>query len=308
MTKMLTSCGTWPFVFPPNKPRGFGEVVKRLADLKFDAIEFGAFGPHPSPGVAREAWPKIRQIWERLGLGCSGLAVGFGNAKLITDATPDAYMQAFRANLDFCKAVGAPAMRVDTGDPPNVLGRIEGEPDSPVTVEPTKAIERAATVWKQCAKLAADAGVRITWEPEPGFALNRPSDVLKVCATVDHPNFGIMFDTCHAYCMAVEGARQPGKKETLIGGVVAFAEALAGKINHVHLIDSNGRLHDGHTSEHPPFGEGVLKFNEIMPVLRRVCRPEVGTWTVDLCFWPTAWEALEKCKQFLDGLVAKFGQ
>ena len=30
-------------------------------------------------------------------------------------------------------------------------------------------------------------------------------------------------------------------------------------------------------------------------------------WTVDLCFWPEAWDATEKCKTALDGLVSKYG-
>jgi len=36
---------------------------------------------------------------------------------------------------------------------------------------------------------------------------------------VDHPNFLIMFDTCHAYMCGVVGARQHGAREVLAGGV-----------------------------------------------------------------------------------------
>ena len=61
---------------------------------------------------------------------------------------------------------------------------------------------------------------------------------------VDHPNFLVMFDTCHAYMCGVVGARQLGKKETLPGGVVQFAHMLTGKIGAVHFIDSDGTLHD----------------------------------------------------------------
>lgn len=305
-----TSCGTWPFLFPPNPPRSFGEVVHRIKALGFDAIELGAFmSPHPHPGMDDEPnWPRLVGPWENIGLECSGVAIGFDGAKLITDDSTDAYMAAFRRNLRFCQAMKAPLMRLDTTEEPNVLGSIAGEPDAPKVVEPARAIERVAKVWTQCARMAADAGIRLACEFEPGFAINTPSQILAVCAGVDHPNFGVMLDTCHAHCIAAEGARQPGERETLIGGAVAFIEALAGRINHVHLIDSNGKLHDGKTSEHPPFGKGVLDFGVIMPALVKACRPEVDTWTIDLCFWPTAWEALESCKKYLDGLVAKFGQ
>lgn len=308
MTRILTSCGTWPFVFPPNEPRSFASVVNRLHDLGFDDIELGAFEPHPSPMVPRSQWLDIRRIWESLGMKCSGVAIGFGEAKLITDENIDAYMQAFRLNLEFCRALRAPVMRLDTGEPPNVIGSIPGEKDAPKVIEHERAINRVASTWKQCARLASDAGIRLTWEPEPGFALNKPRDIVNVCVAVDHPNFGVMLDTCHAHCMAAVGARQPLGRETLEDGVVGLIKLLRGKINHVHLIDSNGELHDGETSAHPPFGEGVLDFDKIMPALMEACRPEVDTCTIDLCFWPTAWEALEGCKKYLDKLVAKYGQ
>ena len=50
----------------------------------------------------------------------------------------------------------------------------------------------------------------------------------------------------------------------------------------------------------------MLDFDALVPAL---AREKVGHdwWTVDLCFWPDAWEATAKCKTALDGLVAKYG-
>ena len=47
---------------------------------------------------------------------------------------------------------------------------------------------------------------------------------------------------------------------------------LTGRINHIHLIDSDNTCHkdangEDETSAHPPFGLGVLNFDEIMPEL-----------------------------------------
>ena len=77
------------------------------------------------------------------------------------------------------------------------------------------------------------------------------------------------------------------------------------------LIDSDNTCHkdaDGNdeTSAHPPFGEGILDFDTIVPIL---AKENVGHdwWTVDLCFWPEAWAATEKCKGALDQLVSKYG-
>ena len=54
--------------------------------------------------------------------------------------------------------------------------------------------------------------------------------------------------------LAGKGARQPGKKEVLPGGCLELARRLRGKINHIHLIDSDGTLHGEETSSHAPFG------------------------------------------------------
>ena len=52
--------------------------------------------------------------------------------------------------------------------------------------------------------------------------------------------------------------------------------------------------------------EQLLNFDEIVPEL---VKENVGHdwWTVDLCFWPEAWTATEKCKKALDGLISKYG-
>src|SRR5438874_1132662 len=81
-------------------------------------------------------------------------------------------------------------------------------------------------------------------EFEPGFAFNKPSDIERIVDEVDESNFGVLFDTCHAHMVAAVGARQVGQKETLPGGALELAERLRGKIGHVHLIDSDGTLHD----------------------------------------------------------------
>jgi len=253
-------------------------------------------------------WPMLRGPWENIGLACSGVAIGFDGAKLITDPDPAAYMAAFERNLRFCTAMKAPLMRLDTTEPPNVLGSIHGEKDAPKTVDPKTAMARVVEVWKQCARMAAKVNVRLAWEFEPGFAFNKPDDVVAICESVGEPNFGAMFDTCHGNMVARYSARQPGTRQVLSGGILKLIEMLRGKVNAVHLIDSNGRLHGGDTSEHPPFGEGELHFDEIMPALVQACTPDVNYWTIDLCFWPTAEAALEACKAFLDHLVAKYGQ
>ena len=129
------------------------------------------------------------------------------------------------------------------------------------------AFDRLADVWHDAAGIAQDAGVRMVWEFEPGFAFNKPSEVVALHQKVGHPNFFVMFDTSHAYMCAVVGARQHGAKETLPGGVAEFLEKLKGRIGAIHLIDSDGTLHGDETSTHRPFRRRVHRF----PPSRRNC-------------------------------------
>ena len=218
-------------------------------------------------------------------------------------------MAAYRKNLQFAHDLGIDLIRVDTTEDPWVLGDVPGEnrPEKVKhTVDYDLALARVCSTWRQCSQEAAELGIRVAWEFEPGFAFNKPSDIFRVLEGVNHPNFTIMFDTCHADNIAVHGRRQPGERETLKGGIRELAERLNGRIGRIHLIDSSGSINDHMTSAHPPFGEGNLNFADFMPALANSGCPD-DWWTIDLCFWPNAWWATEKCKRAVNELVRKYG-
>lgn len=304
------SIGTWAYAIGPygDRPVPFTEVVEKLSELGFDGLELGGFGVHPNPDAldTPDKRAEVRALWESKGMGCSGLAADLWGEQLVTASTPDSYIACFKKNAQFCNDLGIEVIRVDTTEPPNVLGQIEGEPDAEKTVDYDQALDRVVSTWKECSKIAADHGLRIVWEFEPGFAFNKPSDIFRVLDGVGEDNFYILFDTCHANMVAVKGARQVGSKETLPGGIIEFAERLSGKIGRLHLIDSDGTLHDNETSTHPPFGDGNLDFDAIMPSIVAAGCPD-DWWTVDLCFWPDAWAATAHCKTVMDQLAAKYG-
>ncbi|MGK0220586.1 MAG: sugar phosphate isomerase/epimerase, partial [Planctomycetota bacterium] len=86
---------------------------------------------------------------------------------------------------------------------------------------------------------------------------------------------------------------------------------LSGRINHIHLIDSDNSCHkdengDDETSMHLPFGEGVVDFD---PIVERLGKEKLDHdwWTIDLCFWPDAWDATAHCKKVIDDLATRFG-
>ena len=302
MTRKL-SIGTWAYTFGPyeKNPVPFDTVVQRLGKLKYDGVEIGAFKPHihPDDYPTDKDRAGVKKLIEENHLEISGLAADFwGEKGPATDGGQerDYYVHLFQKNLKLCNDLGAPGIRVDTVSPP------DGAPG----VDRDTARQRITDTWRTCAGLAQDAGIEMVWEFEPGFLFNKPSEVVQVVDEVDHSNFGVLFDTCHAYMCAVVGSRQHGTKETLKGGVAEFARMLEGKIGHLHVIDSDGTLHGDETSTHRPFGEGSIDFDE---ALDAVCNDAgyQGKWfTVDLCFWPEAWEVTEKAKQFLEPYLAKY--
>jgi sugar phosphate isomerase/epimerase len=135
--------------------------------------------------------------------------------------------------------------------------------------------------------------------------------MLRVLDGVNKPNFGLLYDTCHGQMVGVAGARQEGAKE-VFPSQVDFIRQFDGRIIHFHLIDSDNTCHkdaagNDETSAHPPFGLGIVDFDQVMPALVKAARLPHDWWTIDLCFWGNAWEATAGCKQKLDELIQKYG-
>ena len=120
------------------------------------------------------------------------------------------------------------------------------------------AFKQLVQTWRIAAEHCAKAGTMLVWEFEPGFWLNRPSEVERVLNEVAHPGFGVLFDSSHAFTGGVMGARQ-GVAPELMGSVVSYAEKLLPFIWHLHLADADGTLHDEDTSTHVPLGDGQVR-------------------------------------------------
>jgi sugar phosphate isomerase/epimerase len=311
-----TSIGSWAFTIGPyaSNPIDFETVITKLKELGFDGVELGAFPPHPNPGNPNgpdEGWggampekaqrAELKARMAAIGLGLSGIAANLWGEKLINTDDQTKYIAEFQRNSEFARDLGIGGVRVDCVQPPKILREIDY----------TMALERVVKTWKTCCEIAADNGQYVTWEFEPGFAFNKPSDILRVHDAVGQANFGLMYDTCHGQMVGVMGSRQEGAKE-VFPSQVEFIRALTGRINHIHLIDSDNTCHkdaagEDETSAHPPFGLGVLDFDAIVPELNKAAKLSHDWWTTDLCFYPDAWTATARCKKALDALVEKYG-
>ncbi|HEY9592959.1 MAG TPA: sugar phosphate isomerase/epimerase family protein [Spirochaetia bacterium] len=290
-----TAVGTWAFIWGGYKedPIPFRTAIEKMAALKYDGIELGAFPPHLEPNT-KEKQKELKKILDDNHLAICGVAAPFPSP---ATSKPEAYLDVVKQHLDMCAVMGIPKLRVDAVDGPTAV---------PGGMDYETAFGKIAEVWNKTAELCSKQKVKLIWEFEPGFFLNKPSEVVRMTNAVAHPNFSILFDSCHGYMCGVVGARQTGKKEILPGGVVQFIYMLTGKIGHIHLIDSDGTLHDNDTSTHAPLGTGLLNFAEIIPALK-AAGYEDEWWPADLCFWPKALDLVEETKNQLDGLIRKFG-
>ncbi|HMP58903.1 MAG TPA: sugar phosphate isomerase/epimerase family protein [Gemmatales bacterium] len=289
------SIGSWAYVFNQENVADFHTVLHKLQDLKLDGVELGSFGIHPTPKShpTRAARQALKREVADHGLTFSGIAPDLWSFKIASAEDPAPYLAAFLGYCRFTEDLGIKMIRIDTIEPPDVL----------TSVGPELAFERVVQAFDIACKMAADHGLAITWEFEPGFVFNKPSEIVALVDAVrgrGHANFGVLFDACHAHMCAVEGARQVGTRETLTGGVIELLHKLRGRINHVHLIDCDGTLNEHQTSTHNPFGTGKIDFDKLLPELAKAEVPNDDWWTIDLCFWPDAWNVTASAMKFLD--------
>lgn len=295
MKRPKFSLGSWAFSFGPfeKNPWSFEAFLKYAAEAKYDGIEINGFHPHPHPDVydTPEKCSELKKQIEGYGLGISGYAPDFRDVPAAEVPMKD-HLKAIEKSLDFCNNLNIDTLRVDTISPPDDLSQLEY----------AVRFNRLAKTWNAAADACQKAGVKLVWEFEPGFWLNKPSEVLAIVEAVDHKNFKVLFDTSHAYMCAVIGARQNGEKETLEGGVVEFAKKLKSHIGHFHLIDSDGTLHDEETSTHSPFGTGNINFVEVISAIKAEVEP-LEWWCFDFCFCPTTETDARKAIPFVENVI-----
>jgi len=301
MTKI--AIGSWAYVFGPysKNPIPLDKVVKRLSELGFDGVELCGFKPHVHPDDYRtlKKRKELVKLLKDNKLEPVGIAADFTATPpaAVGKGAHKAYLDNFKRNVELCVDVGIPKIRVDTCE----------EPPEAVTIVYSRKFGRIAEAWQKASQLAQDAGIGVIWEFEPGFIFNKPSEIIGMIQEVGHPNFKVLLDTCHAHMVADQGAKQPPPKETLKGGAVELIGMLKGKIGHIHLIDSDNTLHDNMTSTHAPFGKGFLDFDKLMPAIL-AAGYDSEWWSVDLCFWPEAWEVTEDGLRFVRALADKYGK
>lgn len=276
--KPRVAIGSWAFSFGPyeSAPWSFDKFVEFSVANGYDGVEINGFRPHPhdedySMAGAHRLADDVRQ----LGLGIAGFAPDLRSTPP-GEVKADQYLNRIRSIADFCDAADITQVRVDTITP-------AGGPHDSSSAD---AYRQLVSTFRAAASLLDEHGISLVWEFEPGFWINRPTAILRLLRDVNHPNFGFLFDSSHAHTAAAYGRRQGANPEILEGGAVEFATLVAPWVQHLHLIDSDGSLHNEDTSVHMPFGRGEIDFPAVLDALGpRVA--QLPWWTVDYCFWPS---------------------
>ena len=298
-----------------------GKVAIRVSNQGYKGLGWGTFGKHLDHDVDPGELAKVRDlITGDYGMVITELAGNFGGTTLVYGDTAP-YLESFRAYSDMAKILGTDIVRVDGRNHPDIF--LEHN------VREIDSIKQAGRTWKEACKYASDNGQSVTWEFEPGMALNTPEHIAAVFNEVDSENFGLLYDTCHGETVGIMGRRQFTDKDggrelrvsekTLFTNQVHFIEYLTRekgvRINHRHLIDSNGQLHNNYTSAHPPWGVGYLsdQMGAISHALRTNSQLKHPEYVVaDLCFWPDALthssRALDFMKRHEEKLYASHGE
>ncbi len=294
--------GSWAYAVGPYKddPMSLEEVCKGLNRLGFDGIELGAFKPHANPELypTKKDRKRLVELFEKYELETPAISADLwaypfaeGDPKVMK-----AYVEAFDRHLELCVDCRISTIRVDT---------LTYAP-FPEKLKYRETWDRVVETFRQDADKAAEVGIDVIWEFEPGFIFNKPSEVAALVDEVGKKNFTVLLDTSHVRMVAVVGAKQTLPKETLIGGELELIGMLKGKIGHVHLIDSDDTLYNDETSTHAPFGEGFIDFDKVLPAIVDAGY-QSDWWSIDLYGWTDAWNVTERCKNELEKIFQRIG-
>lgn len=277
-------------------PQDIHKLCQGAKELGFDGISLGGFAPYGANAQLLKTQEEVdayKKAFADHGLSVADYAIDLWAYDALTQT--EQWRKAYTEALEFAVAFGmTDIIRVDTDSKPALVPGMDYDDVKKFYIRN----------FKEMAKEAASYGFKVVWEFEPGFIINEPSHIMDVVKGVEEENFSLLFDTCHAYnCALGLNGIEP---EVLSGGILEFIEKAKGYIGFVHVIDADGTLNHDNTSEHVPFGDGKIDFDEVIPALMETGGYQGDWWAIDLCEWPDAWGVTEKCKKFVDAFNRKY--
>src|SRR5438552_9177299 len=180
MKRIRLSIGSWAYCFGPYKdnPVPFDTVIDKLGELAFDGVELGGFPPHPHPAQfdTKAKRAELRKKVADRGLEFSGLAADLWSCPIIPLPDHSKWMSTFEQNVEFASDLGIDCIRVDSVSPPDIFAKER--------IDPALGWDRLLRAFRAAAAKAADRGIRVVYEFEPGFAFNKPSEIVRLADEV----------------------------------------------------------------------------------------------------------------------------
>jgi sugar phosphate isomerase/epimerase len=228
------------------------DAVEIIAELGYGGVALTPDVNHLDPtaeyGYPLEEHPAIHELTS----GPLGVVIETG-ARFILDArrkhrptlvSPTSEGRAVRraylsACVDLAAAVGADTVSFWSGAP---------DDSAPHRTNLLRLVDNC----KRLADHAADRGVRLAFEPEPGMFIDTMPKFAALHARVNHPAFGLTLDVGHLVCTY----------ETPVGDHV---RRWRDWLWNVHLDDMRPGVHD-----HLMFGDGAVDFADVFAALREI--------------------------------------
>lgn len=139
---------------------------------------------------------------------------------------------------------------------------------------------------KRCARMAAQANLKLTMEPRVGEMVSNTDAMLRLMDHVNDDNFYAVLDTGH----------QNAQKEILPLSV----EKLGSRIKYVHVSDNDSR-----TNEHLPLGKGTIDWDGVFLGLAK--HKFDGYVAIDVGGVENLDEAYRESVHFLERLAQRLG-
>jgi sugar phosphate isomerase/epimerase len=218
------------------------EAIAQIAGCGYRGIELLADVPHAWPaGLLEVQKEAIRRALKKSGLAISNINAFMMNA--IADprqpywhpgwTDPDQHYRAIRREhtkraLRLAADLGATSISTEPG----------GE------IQPGQTRKEATDIFYDeimpCLDVAADCGVTLLIEPEPGLLIERFGQYLEFAERVNHPALALNFDIGHAYCVGEDPAEwvprmQPHTRH------YHFEDIAATRVHH-HLVPGEGAI------------------------------------------------------------------
>jgi sugar phosphate isomerase/epimerase len=258
------------------------EVLDFASGAGFDAVELVGHWPMGGYPKADEKGriAALRRLYDAFGLQIFSLQTGAGGAFAPDEAMRNRWLEAFRDQARFAKAVGA-----------DCIGMWPGGPLRGQTID--QAIERLAGSFRKAGAIAEDLGLLAAFEIEPPFVFNTEEHLQRILAGTNHPAVQAIYDPSHFDLMNGSTGRPHEMLERI--GVE--------KIGYVHLTDADGTLRDGGTSKHLPCGDGHAN---VAVSLATLLEGGFQGWVmIDAWEIPDPYDACAKGKRAIEQALAK---